>query len=147
MRLHSLKPASGSVKSNNRKGRGRASGNGKTAGAGHKGQKSRAGYNSKRAFEGGQMPLQMRLPKRGFKNINRIDYVPFNVSRIQEIVEVHNINEISTQSLYEYGYIKKNDIVKLLGNGEITAKVTIKVDAFSAIAKTKIESAGGTVVE
>jgi large subunit ribosomal protein L15 len=147
MKLHSLKPASGSIKNNKRKGRGRASGNGKTAGRGHKGAKSNSGYKSKRGFEGGQMPIQMRLPKRGFKNINRIDYVAFNVAKLQEIFEKHNVSEISTESLYALGYIKKNDLVKVLGNGDINAKLALNVDAYSITAKTKIESAGGSVVE
>ncbi len=145
MKLHSLKPAAGSVRTNKRKGRGQGSGNGKTAGRGHKGAKSRSGYKTKRAFEGGQMPLQMRLPKRGFKNINRVTYVPLNVSILQMIAEKHGVSEFSTESLYKLGYIKRNDKVKVLGNGDLSAKLTVNVDAVSESAKSKIEAAGGTV--
>lgn len=146
MKLHNLTPAPGSVKSEKgRIGRGEGSGSGGTAGKGHKGAKARTGYKSKRAFEGGQMPLQMRLPKRGFKNINRVDYIPMNVSRIQEIVDNYGITEINTQALYVEGIINRGDKVKVLGNGEITSKVNITLDAFSATAKSKIEAAGGSI--
>ncbi|HPK10302.1 MAG TPA: 50S ribosomal protein L15 [Saprospiraceae bacterium] len=147
MRLHSLRPAEGSTKNNFRKGRGRSSGNGKTAGRGHKGAKSVTGYKSKRAFEGGQMPIQMRLPKRGFKNINRVEYVPINVANLQAIVDKHGITEVTTEALYKLGYVKKNDLVKVLGNGEISAGVKVNVNAISASAKAKIEAAGGSVIE
>jgi large subunit ribosomal protein L15 len=146
MKLHNLTPAEGSVKAEKgRLGRGEGSGSGGTASKGHKGAKARTGYKSKRAFEGGQMPLQMRLPKRGFKNINRISYVALNVSRIQEIVDNYGITEITKVALYNEGIINKGDKVKVLGNGEIAAKVQVHVDACSASAKAKIEAAGGTV--
>jgi large subunit ribosomal protein L15 len=146
MNLHSLTPAAGSVKNKKgRIGRGEGSGSGGTAGKGHKGAKARTGYKSKRAFEGGQMPLQMRLPKRGFKNINRVEYIAMNVARLQEIFENYGLKEISNKSLYEAGIIQKNDLVKILGNGEISAALNVQVANFSATAKTKIEAAGGSI--
>lgn len=146
MNLHSLTPADGSVKKEKgRIGRGEGSGSGGTAGKGHKGAKARTGYKSKRAFEGGQMPLQMRLPKRGFKNVNRVEYVAINVSRLQEVFDNYGITNISQQSLYEAGIIKKEDRVKILGSGDITTALTVKVDNFSASAKAKIEAAGGSI--
>ena len=146
MNLHSLTPAAGSVKSKKgRIGRGEGSGSAGTAGKGHKGAKARTGYKSKRAFEGGQMPLQMRLPKRGFKNINRVEYVPINVARLQEIFDNYGIKEITLASLYTAGIIKKDDKVKILGNGEIKTKIVFKVNALSEKAKAAIEAAGGSV--
>ena len=146
MKLHNLTPAKGSVKAEKgRLGRGEGSGSGGTASKGHKGSKARTGYKSKRAFEGGQMPLQMRLPKRGFKNINRVSYVAMNVSRIQEIVDNYGMTEITKVALYNEGIINRGDLVKVLGNGEISSKVQVHVDAYSASAKAKIEAAGGTV--
>jgi large subunit ribosomal protein L15 len=146
MKLHSLTPAPGSVKSEKgRLGRGEGSGSGGTASKGHKGAKARTGYKSKRAFEGGQMPLQMRLPKRGFKNINNVTYVAINVSRLQEIYDNYGLTEISKVALYNEGIINKGDKVKVLGNGDITVKLTVNVDAFSTTAKGKIEAAGGTI--
>lgn len=146
MKLHSLTPAIGSVKKEKgRLGRGEGSGSGGTASKGHKGAKARTGYKSKRAFEGGQMPIQMRLPKRGFKNINNITYVAINVSRLQEIHDNYGISEISKVALYNEGIINKGDKVKVLGNGELSAKLIVNVDAFSATAKSKIEAAGGSV--
>jgi len=145
MNLHSLKPAKGAVKSRKRIARGQGSGHGGTSTRGHKGAKSRSGYKSKRGFEGGQMPLQMRLPKRGFKSPNRVEYVPLNLSRISEILEQSGKSEITITSLYETGQIKKRDRVKVLGNGELTKKVTVTVHACSAAAKEKIEAAGGVV--
>jgi len=146
MKLHNLTPAAGSVKSQKgRIGRGEGSGSGGTAGKGHKGAKSRSGYSSKRAFEGGQMPLQMRLPKRGFKNINNITYVAINVSRLQEIFDNYGLTEITKLALYNEGIINRGDKIKILGNGEISVKLNVNVDAFSATAKAKIEAAGGTI--
>ena len=145
MNLHNLKPAHGSVKSGKRIARGEGSGKGGTATRGHKGAKSRSGYKRKRGFEGGQMPLQMRLPKRGFNSPNRIEYVPLNLDRLSEIVEKTGSSEITTKSLYEMGAIKKRDRVKILGNGDLTKKVNVTVNACSASAKEKIESKGGTV--
>lgn len=145
MELHNLRPAKGAVKSDKRVGRGQGAGTGGTSTRGHKGAKSRSGYSSKRAFEGGQMPLQMRLPKRGFKNINRVNYVGINVSRLQEISEKYNLTEISEASLAAARIVKKTDKVKILGNGELTAKLTVSTSAISASAKSKIEAAGGSV--
>jgi len=145
MELHNLTPSKGSVKSGKRIARGQGSGRGGTATRGHKGAKSRSGYSSKRGFEGGQMPLQMRLPKRGFKNINRINYVALNVSRIQEISEKFGLTEFNKETLYKHGFIGKTDLVKVLGNGDISVKVSVDVDAVSKSAIEKIESAGGSV--
>ncbi len=146
MKLHNLTPAVGSVKKEKgRLGRGEGSGTGGTSGKGHKGAKSRAGYSSKRAFEGGQMPLQMRLPKRGFKNINNVTYIAMNVARLQEIADNFGLTEITKVALYNEGIINKGDKVKVLGNGELQAKLTVQLDAYSASAKAKIEAAGGTI--
>ncbi len=145
MELHNLKPAKGSVKSSTRVGRGQGSGKGGTSTRGHKGAKSRSGWSKKRNFEGGQMPLQMRLPKRGFKNPNRVEFVTFNVSSLAEISDKYGLSEISTAALYEKRIIKKTDKVKILGNGDLSKKVSVTVDAISASAKEKIEAKGGTV--
>jgi large subunit ribosomal protein L15 len=146
MKLHSLTPASGSVKAEKgRLGRGEGSGSGGTASKGHKGSKARTGNKTKRAFEGGQMPLQMRLPKRGFKNINTVKYIAINVSRLQEIHDNYGLTEITKVALYNEGIINKGDKVKVLGNGDINAKLTVSVDACSASAKAKIEAAGGSI--
>ena len=143
MDLSNLRPADGSKHSDNfRRGRGHGSGNGKTAGKGHKGQKARSGA-PRIGFEGGQMPLYRRIPKRGFKNRNTLDIVSINVSRL-DVFE--NGDTVTVESLIEKGIIKNSrDGVKILGNGEITKKLTVKVDAFSATAKEKIEAAGGSI--
>jgi len=143
MELHTLKPAKGSTKNGKRIARGQGSGRGGTSTRGHKGAKSRSGWSRKRNFEGGQMPLQMRLPKRGFNSPNRVEYVALNVSRLSEIVEKHNVTEITPESLYALGLIKKRDVVKVLGNGELASKVDVKAHAFSASAVQKIEAKGG----
>jgi large subunit ribosomal protein L15 len=146
MKLHNLTPAVGSIKKEKgRLGRGEGSGTGGTAGKGHKGAKARSGYKSKRAFEGGQMPLQMRLPKRGFKNINNVTYIAMNVSRLQEIADNYGLTEITKVVLYNEGIINRGDKVKILGNGDLKAKLNVQVDAFSATAKAKIEAAVGTI--
>lgn len=144
MKLHSLSPAKGSVKRKKRIARGQGSGHGGTATRGHKGAKSRSGYSKKRGFEGGQMPLQRRVPKRGFKNINRVAYVPVNVDRLQALAEKHNVTSFTPESLYNLNVIKKGDKVKVLAGGEISAKLEISAHAFSAKAKEVIEAAGGT---
>ncbi len=144
MELHTLKPSKGSVKSKKRIARGQGSGKGGTATRGHKGQKSRSGYSRKRNFEGGQMPLQMRLPKRGFKSPNRKTYVALNVSRISEIADKYGITEVSPEVLYKLGITKKNDLIKVLGNGELTSKINVKAHAFSSSASEKIGAQGGT---
>ncbi|MEM1359975.1 MAG: 50S ribosomal protein L15, partial [Bacteroidota bacterium] len=139
------KPAAGATKSGKRIARGQGSGRGGTSTRGHKGAKSRSGYKSKRNFEGGQMPLQMRLPKRGFNSPNRKEYVGINLDRLQAISEKHGLTEISPDTLYGAGIIKKNDLVKVLGSGELSAGLTITVHAASATAKEAIEKAGGSL--
>jgi len=143
MELHSLKPAKGSVKNRKKIARGQGSGKGGTATRGHKGAKSRSGWSKKRNFEGGQMPLQMRLPKRGFNSPNRVEYVALNLGRINEIVEKYGVSEISPESLYGLGIIKKNDRVKVLANGELSAKVDVTAHAYSKTATEKIQAKGG----
>jgi large subunit ribosomal protein L15 len=145
MELHNLRPASGSVKNNKRVGRGQGSGRGGTSTRGHKGAKSRSGYSRKRGFEGGQMPIQRRLPKRGFKNYNRIEYVAINLERIQALVDKYNVSKVDFETLYEHGVIKKSDKIKILGNGELTSKIDVTAHAFSESAKKAIEAVGGSV--
>ncbi len=141
MKLHELSPAPGSVKKAYRKGRGAGSGNGKTAGKGHKGQKARTGGGVRPGFEGGQMPLQRRIPKRGFNNIFGTQYAVVNVSDLEQF---ENDTVVTTELLMEAGLVKKTlDGVKILGNGELTKKLTVNAKAFSASAKEKIEKAGG----
>lgn len=143
MELSNLRPAEGSKHSDNfRRGRGHGSGNGKTAGKGHKGQKARSGA-PRTGFEGGQMPLYRRIPKRGFKNRNTQEIVGINVSRLEVF---DNGATVSLEALLERGIVKNpKDGIKILGNGELTKKLTVQADAFSAAAKEKIEAAGGTV--
>ena len=145
MELNNLKPAAGATKSGKRIARGQGSGRGGTSTRGHKGAKSRSGYKSKRNFEGGQMPLQMRLPKRGFNSPNRKEYVAINLDRLQEISEKHGLTEITPATLYAAGIIKKNDLVKVLGTGELTSSLTVSVHAASASASDAITKAGGSV--
>ncbi|OAV44411.1 50S ribosomal protein L15 [Lewinella sp. 4G2] len=145
MELNNLKPAAGATKSGKRIARGQGSGRGGTSTRGHKGAKSRSGYKSKRNFEGGQMPLQMRLPKRGFNSPNRTEYVALNLGRLQAISEKHGLTEITPAALYAAGIIKKNDLLKVLGTGEISAKLTISAHAASNTAKEAIEKAGGSI--
>ena len=145
MELHSLKPASGSVKRTKRIARGQGSGHGGTSTRGHKGAKSRSGYKSKRAFEGGQMPLQMRLPKRGFKSPNRTEYVAINLDRLQLISEKFSVDTIDMTTLLKLGIVRKTDLVKVLGTGELSAKLNITAHACSATAKAAVEAQGGTL--
>ncbi len=145
MDLSNLKPAKGSTKNGKRIARGQGSGRGGTSTRGHKGAKSRSGYKSKRGFEGGQMPLQRRLPKRGFKNPNRIEFRTVNVAQLQDISEKYNLKEINLEILKEKKMIKKSDVVKILGNGELKAALNVSANAFSEKAKEAIEKAGGTV--
>ncbi len=147
MNLNELKPAKGSVKSNYRRGRGQGSGGGGTATRGHKGAQSRSGYSSKRGFEGGQMPLQRRLPKFGFKNINRVEHRGINLDVIQTLVDKIKVSEINFDTLIQNGLAHKNDNVKILGRGELKSKVDIKIHAFTAAAKKAIEEKGGTITE
>jgi large subunit ribosomal protein L15 len=145
MELHNLKPAEGSTKSRKRIARGQGSGRGGTSTRGHKGAKSRSGYSKKRNFEGGQMPLQMRLPKRGFKNPNRVAYTGINLDRLQAISEKYKVTDISVEVLVAKGIVTKNDRVKILGDGELKAKLNVTSHAVSASAKAAIEACGGSV--
>jgi large subunit ribosomal protein L15 len=145
MKLHTLKPAKGATHKEKRLGRGEASGKGGTSTKGNKGGQSRTGYKSKMAHEGGQMPIQRRIPKRGFKNINRIEFKVINLGQVDHYAEKYGIQEFTLENLYINGLISQNDNVKILGNGEIKGKFIFKVNAVSAKAKTAIESAGGTI--
>ena len=147
MGLHTLTPAEGSVKNNFRRGRGQGSGGGGTATQGHKGAQSRSGNKKKRGFEGGQMPLQRRVPKFGFKNINRIEHTGINLDAIQRIVDSKNITEITREVLMQNGLAAKTDMIKILGRGELKSKVNITVHAFTATAKAAIEAIGGVATE
>jgi len=145
MKLHTLRPAEGSTHKEKRLGRGEASGKGGTSTKGNKGGQSRAGYQRKMAHEGGQMPIQRRIPKRGFKNPNRIEYTVFNLGQIDQLAEKYGFTEFSLENLYINGLISRTDRVKILGNGELKTKLTFKVNAISDKAKSAIESAGGSV--
>jgi large subunit ribosomal protein L15 len=145
MKLHTLKPAEGATKREKRLGRGEASGHGGTSTKGNKGGQSRAGYKRKMGHEGGQMPIQRRLPKRGFKNPHRIEYKVFNLGQVDQLVEKYGITEFSPENLYINGLINRTDKVKLLGNGELKSKVSFKVSAVSEKAKAAIEAAGGSL--
>jgi len=145
MKLHTLRPAEGSTHKEKRLGRGEASGKGGTSTKGNKGSQSRAGYQRKNAHEGGQMPIQRRIPKRGFKNPNRVEYTVFNLGQIDQLAEKYGFTEFSLENLYINGLISRTDKVKVLGNGELKAKLTFKVNAISEKAKSAIEAAGGTV--
>ncbi len=147
MKLNELKPAQGSVKSNYRRGRGQGSGGGGTATRGHKGAQSRSGHSSKRGFEGGQMPLQRRLPKFGFKNINRIEHHGINLDAIQTLIDKTSVTEINLDVLVKNGLAHKNDLVKIMGRGELKSKVNINIHAFTASAKKAIEEKGGIATE
>ena len=144
MGLHNLTPADGSVKSGKRIARGQGSGRGGTSTRGHNGAKSRSGYSRKRAFEGGQMPLQMRLPKRGFKNHNSVTFVGLNLDWLSAYAEKFNESTITPESLFNNGIIKKGDKVKVLGRGEIGTKIEITAHAISETAKKAIEGKGGS---
>jgi large subunit ribosomal protein L15 len=145
MKLNTLKPAEGSVQNNYRRGRGQGSGGGGTATRGHKGAKSRSGYSSKRGFEGGQMPLQRRVPKFGFKNINRIEYHGINLDVLQKLAETLKVTDLTPELMVKNGVASRNDLIKVLGRGELKSKVNVSAHAFSATAKAAIEGKGGTV--
>lgn len=147
MELHNLKPAEGSVHKEKRIGRGQGSGYGGTSTRGHKGAKSRSGYHTKVGFEGGQMPLQRRLPKFGFKNINRKEFKGINISTLQLLADKKNLTVIDIDTLIDAGLAKKNDKVKILGNGSLTAKLEVRAHAFSNSAVQAIEAQQGTVVK
>lgn len=145
MKLHTLRPAQGAVHKEKRIGRGEASGKGGTSTKGNKGGQSRAGYKTKIGFEGGQMPIQRRIPKRGFNNPHRIEYKVLNLGQIETLIEKYGFGEISPENLYINGLIGKTDLIKVLGNGEIKSAVTFKVNAISEKAKVAIEAVGGSV--
>lgn len=148
MNLNNLRPAKGAVKKNDsRRGRGEATGNGGTAGRGHNGQKSRSGYSKKLGFEGGQMPLQRRVPKFGFTNVNRKEYAGVNLDTLQEYVDAGRLkNEVTLDALIDNRLVGKNDLVKILGRGELKAKIKVSAHKFTASAKQAIEAAGGEAV-
>jgi large subunit ribosomal protein L15 len=145
MQLHNLKPAEGSIHKVKRIGRGEGSGHGGTATKGNKGQQARTGYQRKNGHEGGQMPIQRRMPKRGFKNMNRVEYKVFNLGQLDFLIERYTIQEFSLDNLYINGLISRTDLVKILGAGEMKTKMVFKVNAISDKAKQAIEAAGGTV--
>ena len=145
MKLNNLKPAEGSKGREKRIGRGEGSGHGGTSTRGHKGAQARSGYSRKIGFEGGQMPIQRRLPKFGFKNPNRVEYKAINVAALQALAEKASVDTITIDTLREAGFISKNQLVKILGNGELTAKLDVTANAFSQSAVAKIEAAGGKV--
>jgi len=143
MDLSSLKPAAGSTKNRKRVGRGQGSGRGGTSTRGHKGAQSRSGYSQKKGFEGGQMPLQRRVPKFGFNNPNRVEYKAINLDTLQELIEKTNATIIDIEVLKQNGLVSKNDLVKILSRGELKSNVEVKAHAFSTAATEAIEKAGG----
>ena len=147
MNLSNLKPAEGSTQTRKRIGRGAGSGLGGTSTRGHKGAKSRSGYSKKVGFEGGQMPLQRRVPKFGFKNINRVEYKAINLDTIQTLADAKNLTKVGISDFIEAGFISSNQLVKVLGNGALTNKLEVEANAFSKSAAAAIEAAGGTVVK
>lgn len=144
MELHNLKPAPGSNKSNKRVGRGPGAGTGGTSTRGHKGAKSRSGYSRKIGFEGGQMPLQRRVPKFGFKNINRKEYKAINLEAIEALAEAQNLTKITVDDLRQAGLVPKKCLVKILANGAVTRAIEVEADAFSKKAQDAITAAGGS---
>ena len=147
MELHDLKPAVGSNKKKSRIGRGPGSGKGGTSTRGHKGAKSRSGYKEKVGFEGGQMPLQRRVPKGGFKNINRVEYKAINVAVLEAIAEKNNLDKITVADLLQAGMVRKNQLVKILGQGQLNHKIEVEAHAFSKKAEEIITAAGGSIVK
>ena len=147
MDLSNLKPVAGSTKTRKRIGRGPGSGLGGTSTRGHKGAKSRSGYSKKIGFEGGQMPLQRRVPKFGFKNINRVEYKAINIETIQALATAKNLEKVGIENLIEAGFISSTQLVKILGKGAISSKLEVSAHAFSKTAETAIVAAGGTVVK
>lgn len=147
MDLSNLKPAKGSVKRGKRLGRGQGSGKGGTSARGHKGAKSRSGYSKKIGFEGGQMPLQRRVPKYGFRNINRKEYKGINISTLQSLAEKNNLERIDIEVLMKAGLISKNDLVKILGNGTLERKLEVHAHSFSKSAEEAIKAKEGTAVK
>ena len=147
MNLSNLKPAEGSIKNNKRLGRGTGSGRGGTSTRGHKGAQSRSGYSSKVGFEGGQMPLQRRVPKFGFKNINRIEYVGVNLDTLQTMAEKFSLGTVTLEDFRKHGLASKSDRIKILGRGELTVKLDVVAHAYTATASAAIEAKGGSAVK
>ncbi|MFZ4456590.1 MAG: 50S ribosomal protein L15 [Bacteroidales bacterium] len=147
MNLSNLKPAAGSTKTRKRIGRGTGSGLGGTSTRGHKGAKSRSGYSRKIGFEGGQMPIQRRLPKFGFKNINRVDYKAVNIETLQSLAEANSLTKVGIDDLIAAGFISSTQLVKILGNGTLTLKLDVEANAFSKSAEAAIVAAGGTIAK
>ncbi len=147
MKLHNLTPATGSTQTRKRIGRGPGSGLGGTSTRGHKGAKARSGYSKKIGFEGGQMPLQRRVPKFGFKNINRVEYKAINLEILQSLAETKSLSKIGVEELIEAGFISNKQLVKILGNGALTAKLDVVAHAFSKSAEEAIVAAGGTITK
>ncbi|WP_300965822.1 50S ribosomal protein L15 [uncultured Muribaculum sp.] len=147
MELNNIRPAVGSTKTRKRIGRGAGSGRGGTSTRGHKGAKSRSGYSRKIGFEGGQMPLQRRLPKFGFKNINRVEYKAINIGLLQSLAEAKNLTKIGLEELRQAGYINSRQLVKILAEGTLTLAINVEANAFSAAAQKAIEEAGGTIAK
>jgi len=147
MELHNLQPAVGSNKKKRRIGRGPGSGKGGTSTRGHKGAKSRSGYKQKVGFEGGQMPLQRRLPKFGFKNINRVEYKAINIATLEELAQQNNLDKITVADLIQAGLVRKRQLVKILGVGSLTRKLDVEANAFSKKAEEAITSAGGSITK
>jgi large subunit ribosomal protein L15 len=147
MELYNLKPAEGSTHNSKRVGRGYGSGKGRTSTRGHKGAKARSGYSRKIGFEGGQMPLQRRVPKFGFKNINRVEYKGINLSTLQALADAKQLERITVEDLIAAGYINKHQLVKILGNGELTSKLEVVAHAFSKTAEAAITEKGGNAVK
>ena len=145
MKLHEIRPAKGNTKKVKRLGRGEASGKGGTSTKGNKGHQATSGFKNRRSHEGGQMPIQRRVPKRGFKNPDRVEYKVFNIGQVEHLVTKYELKEFSLESLYVNGLAGRTDRVKLLGNGELKTKVAFKVNAVSEKAKAAIEAAGGSV--
>lgn len=146
MDLSNLKPANGATKTRKRVGRGPGSGLGGTSTRGHKGAKSRSGYKKKIGFEGGQMPLQRRVPKFGFKNINHVEYKAINLDTLQRLADAKGLTKIGMEELVQAGYVSSKQLVKILGNGSLTAKLEVEAHAFSKSATAAIEAAGGNAV-
>ncbi|WP_342647502.1 50S ribosomal protein L15 [Mucilaginibacter sp. CSA2-8R] len=147
MNLSNLKPAEGSTKNRKRIGRGTGSGRGGTSTRGHKGAGSRSGTSTKVGFEGGQMPLQRRVPKVGFKNPNRVEYNGINLDTLQQLADTYSVSTINFDTMKEHGLVSRNDLVKILGRGTLTAKLDVQAHAFSATAQQAIEAAGGSIVK
>jgi len=145
MNLHNLRPAKGSVHKEKRLGRGEASGKGGTSTKGNKGHQATSGFKNRRSHEGGQMPIQRRIPKRGFKNPDRVEYKVFNIGQVEQLVAKYELKEFSLETLYVNGLASRTDRVKLLGNGELKTKIAFKINAASEKAKAAVEAAGGSV--